>query len=155
MDARRRNAPSVALLRRLAAAADRGDDRLPDYVASIRADLELLLNARRARSIDRDRFPEIERSVLGWGLPDAISANLGDPVARDAYAEEIHRAIVAFEPRLTAVEVALEHDRSIDAHMLSFRIIARLATVPDQPAVAFETAFEPGSEHLKVERSVV
>jgi type VI secretion system protein ImpF len=62
-------------------------------------DIGYLLNARRMCGWNVDAYPHIDSSVLYAGLPD-FAGKVASDVDNMAFAEEIARAIVCFEPRI-------------------------------------------------------
>lgn len=108
--------------------------------ASVLRRLELLLNTRATR----ERPEEGPLTVLDYGLPDYSARYTRDPVAHRRIADEVRRAIDAFEPRLEvdAVEIIpiTGHARS-----LSVRIEGRIRSERTTEAVAFSIALAAGS----------
>src|SRR5262245_48440444 len=67
---------------------------------SVRRDLGLLFNSvRLAAQQDLDRFPEIARSVVNFGLPD-LSGRTASGIDVPQLEQLIRQAIWDFEPRL-------------------------------------------------------
>jgi type VI secretion system protein ImpF len=93
----------LTLTRELAPARTLDRQGLKD---SVRRELERLLNTRT--SLPADVLSLRERSVIDYGIPDCslFSPRSFDDRAR--VAELIRRAIVAYEPRLSEVRVAVD-----------------------------------------------
>ena len=74
-------------------------------IASITQNIYNLLNSRcYALNIPND-YPDVERSILTYGLNDYSGNTLDDASFLDALCQEVHWAIERFEPRLKNVVV--------------------------------------------------
>jgi type VI secretion system protein ImpF len=92
---------------------------------SLIRDLEWLLNTGRLEiSQDLDDFPEVEKSVLNFGIPDISGVSLTHQ-DRASLEREIHQAILDFEPRILPgtlkVSVSL-NDEEMNENTLVFEI---------------------------------
>jgi type VI secretion system protein ImpF len=92
---------------------------------SLIRDLEWLLNTGRLEiSQDLDDFPEVEKSVLNFGIPDISGVSLTHQ-DRATLEREIHQAILDFEPRILPgtlkVSVSL-NDEEMNENTLVFEI---------------------------------
>ncbi len=80
-----------------------------------------------------DRYPEVRRSVLNYGLP-ALSGQTASSVDPVALEEKVKRAILDHEPRILAdslVVEALVSEQQLDHHnQISFRISGKLWAQP-------------------------
>jgi type VI secretion system protein ImpF len=98
--------------------------RLREYVCR---DLAALLNAMSLESSDDlTRYPDVQSSVLNFGMPSLAGTAVVavDPLKT---ATVIEQAIGRFEPRLRKVRVTPEPARDrADGHALSFKIDAEL-----------------------------
>ena len=92
---------------------------------SLIRDLEWLLNTGRLEiSQDLGDFPEIEKSVLNFGIPDIAGASVGHE-DRVTIEREIKQAILDFEPRIlpATLKVNVEVDgESMNENTLTFLI---------------------------------
>lgn len=114
---------------------------LAQMLESVREDLEELLNTRQTVG---DLDPALTRaaaSVLGYGLPDVTSLNAITAQQRDAIARQLEDVIARYEPRLTAVRVALLDPTQTDHQTLRCRIEARFAMDP-APDVVFDSVLD-------------
>lgn len=76
--------------------------------AAVLRDLAWLFNATRpSESIDWERFPDAERSVLNFGLP-ALSGETSATLDVTALEASIRRAIVDFEPRIDPASLQVD-----------------------------------------------
>lgn len=103
---------------------------LQQLKASVARDLEALLNTRQELfNQSAADFPEVDRSIVTYGLPDFSAFNLRSQRDRQAVQREVENAILKFEPRLAEVRVSLEplkeHDRNV-----RFRVDALLKMDP-------------------------
>ncbi|WP_424134232.1 type VI secretion system baseplate subunit TssE [Roseomonas chloroacetimidivorans] len=117
--------------------------------ASVRRDLEALLNARRRRWLLPENMPALTRSPLGYGIPDATSGSYAQEEAREALAREVEAVIRRFEPRLTNVSVNLRPANELD-RTLRLRVTALLRTDPVPEPISFDTMLESVSHEVRV-----
>src|SRR5580700_1928717 len=73
--------------------------------ASLRRDLEWLLNTRRNPEAVDGEFQELERSLFNYGLPDLTTLNWESTRDRSYLARMIETVLATFEPRLKHVRV--------------------------------------------------
>ena len=107
--------------------------------ASVRRDLEALLNARRRWRSWPDGLGELAASPIGFGIPDFTAGAMNEPGRRDALRAEVEATIRRFEPRLISVKVALiEGTDKLDA-TLRLRIDGLLHADPAPEPIAFDT----------------
>ncbi len=116
---------------------------IEQVVASVRRDLEDLLNTHRAIIQLPDEYPELHRSPVGYGIPDFGSLQTSTRRQQDAIGQMVEKIISTFEPRLREVQVHVVQDTRATEHHLSvrFQIEARLKVEP-YPDVSFETVME-------------
>lgn len=123
---------------------------LDEMYASVRRDLEDLLNTHAPPIEVPEGCDLLRRSVATYGLPDMASllvASERDGVALSRVLEDI---LARFEPRLRDVRVLREAEPD-DAKLfrMRFQIEARLAVEP-YPSVAFQTVLEIASGRTSV-----
>jgi type VI secretion system protein ImpF len=112
---------------------------------SVRRDLESLLNTRRSWLPFPVNCTELDKSVLGYGLPDFTVMELSAEEGRHWLCKEVERIIVRFEPRLARVSVVMKDvDTPLD-RLLRLRIDAVLMVDPIPQPVAFDSELEPVS----------
>lgn len=109
-------------------------------MASVRRDLENLLNTRRYIFTPPVSFAEVNDSLLSYGLPDFSSRNPTQVSVMDQLRLEITKTISRFEPRLKNVNVVV--DSSGNNRDLRFRISAVLVVDPISEPVVFDTSFD-------------
>ena len=124
---------------------------LHELVASVARDLEALLNTRRRCTEWPDDLTELEKSVVGYGLPDLMGGDLASPAGRESFRRTIERTIRVFEPRFKSASVELiDSENEID-RTFRFRIDAVLFAQPGPAPVVFDSQLEPsnGDIHVK------
>lgn len=118
--------------------------------ASVRRDLEALLNARRRhRSWPRD-LGELDTSPVGYGIPDFTAGAMNDPKRRDALRGEIEATIRRFEPRLATVKVTLAADDDGMNATMRLRIDGLLHADPAPEPISFDTTVDTSTTEVEV-----
>jgi type VI secretion system protein ImpF len=75
--------------------------------ATVRREIAWLLNTTNlGASVDLEPYPEVERSVLNYGVPDLAGHSVSEWAIQQR-AAEIQAAIAAFEPRLDPGSLAV------------------------------------------------
>ncbi len=97
-------------------------------------DLSWLFNATRLEvDVSLDKFPQVRKSVLNFGLPSlsGTTASSLDAVALEA---DVRQAILEHEPRILAeslrVEALVSDDQLSQHNQISFRISGQLWAQP-------------------------
>lgn len=126
----------------------------------VEEDLVDLMTAKRPASGTYDGLPEVERSIVNFGLPDVSHGILESPDLRMAYCDAVREAIERFEPRLTDVVVAIPSSSDnlrgddVNPGTLPFRIHARLNLYPDTvEEVVFHSEFNLNTGEHRVRLS--
>jgi len=136
-------------------AALRVDSR--QLVASVRRDIERLLNTRRTDLLDLTRWPEAASSLLGYGLPDLSVYSGRSAKDRRAICEMIADLLRKFEPRLVPGTIRVEYvegGKAIGlaaANQARFRIRALLHVDPLRQPVTFDTAVDMETSEVTLE----
>jgi type VI secretion system protein ImpF len=103
---------------------------------SVRRELERLLNTRCA--FTSEALEARERTTLEYGLPDFGHLQTRDTSAQTRVAEEVRRAVGAYEPRLKQVKVTVEPTTAPDQERrLTVRIDAMLVVGEVMEPVSF------------------
>src|SRR5882757_6615059 len=71
---------------------------LRDLKVSVRRDLENLLNTRWRCKMWPPELPELECSLVNYGIPDFSGANLGASSTREEFRRIIEKAIKDYKP---------------------------------------------------------
>lgn len=117
--------------------------------ASVRRDLEYLLNSRHAVPAGIETLEETSRSAAVYGLPDFTGQSIVTAADQKNLVQKLETAISIFEPRLVEVRITLEPVSQTD-RALRFRIEARLKVDPIPEPVAFDTVLQMGSGAFEI-----
>ncbi len=112
--------------------------------ASVRRDLEWLLNTRQVVDGVAPDLKETAHSLANYGLPDFSSYSIKSPGERNKVRRALETAISTFEPRLVDVTVNIENLRDTE-RVLRFRVDARLKIDPVPEPITFDTVLQLGS----------
>jgi type VI secretion system protein ImpF len=118
--------------------------------ASVRRDLQSLLNARRRWHSWPQSMRELATSPLGYGLPDFASGAFGEPARREALRREVEDTIRRFEPRFISVKVHLRDVDDVLSGALRLRIEALLDADPAPEPVGFDTFLDTARDEVVV-----
>jgi type VI secretion system protein ImpF len=105
-------------------------------------DVEWLLNTRRIPEPATDAYPELQRSLYHYGLPDMTSLSGDDPAVRRQLQREIEECLRLFEPRLTSITVTPVAATEEKKRELRFTIEALLRMEPNPERVVFDTVLD-------------
>lgn len=110
--------------------------------ASLRRDLEWLLNTRKPLDPPPDGATELPRSLYNYGLPDVTSMSISNNNDRDRLARIMETALTTFEPRLAGPKVKFVDGGDSKTHVLRFVIEGMLRIDPAPEYVTFDTVLE-------------
>jgi type VI secretion system protein ImpF len=113
-------------------------------------DLDWLLNTRRIAEPAPDGYPETQRSVYHFGLPDITSLPWGSEVVHRRLLRQIEECIQRFEPRLTSVRVSPVEEKDGGHRHVRFMVEGLLRVEPNPERVAFDTVLEIASGTFRV-----
>jgi type VI secretion system protein ImpF len=126
---------------------------LREMKLSVRRDLENLLNTRRRAGPLSPELAELNRSLVGYGLPDFTGTDMTGAEAREEFRQAVETVLRAYEPRFKTVTVhLLEGTEPLD-RTLRFRIDALLYAYPAPEVVVFDSAVEPLTGDVQVKGS--
>jgi type VI secretion system protein ImpF len=125
-------------------------DSVQSFKASVRRDLEWLLNCRRTPDPAPESFEELRTSLFHYGIVDVTSlGESGD--SRKRLLKEVEESIAMFEPRLANVRVALvEEEGESRRRELHFVVEATLRLDPTPEQVAFDTVLHFSTGEIDV-----
>jgi type VI secretion system protein ImpF len=127
------------------------DQQIRQLKASLRRDLEWLLNTRRTP----DRVPEAYRhlsdSVYNYGLPDTGSFALLSSREQQRFLRALESTIARFESRLQMVRVSMQAPGP-NTRVLRFHIDGLLKIDPAPERICFDTVLQLTSGEYEVER---
>lgn len=118
--------------------------------ASVRRDIEWLLNSRRIADAPDLALKEVNTSALVYGLPDISSVGLANPAEQNRLLAAIERSLRIFEPRLRDVKVVPVTGEKQYVQRLDFRIEAMLMLDPAPEPISFDTSLDSVSQSYKV-----
>ncbi|XQW83478.1 type VI secretion system baseplate subunit TssE [Thalassotalea piscium] len=118
--------------------------------ASVRRDLENLLNAKVQWLTWPENYKELDNSLLNYGLHDFSSMAVASLEGRQLLCQQVAETIKRFEPRFIEVEVeAMESEQPLD-RIMRLRINALLYADPEPEYITFDSEVEPVNLGLKV-----
>jgi type VI secretion system protein ImpF len=122
--------------------------RLREYVCR---DLAWLLNCTNLESSeDLQRYPEVQRSVLNFGLP-ALTGRSATSIDPETAVRQLLQAIRVFEPRLGRVTVTPELSQErMDERTLTFRVEAELWGRPAAQHLSLRTSLDVDSGNVSL-----
>lgn len=122
---------------------------LHDLKASVRRDLEWLLNTRCIIDHIPERLEEVNNSLAIYGLPDFTGVGIKGASEQKRLLTMLETAIRVFEPRLIDVEITLEPISDLE-RVLRFRIDAQLKIDPIPEPITFDTVLQMGSGEFEI-----
>jgi type VI secretion system protein ImpF len=126
----------------------KGQD-LHQWEERLLAEVELLLNAKRAAVEVPDSFFYTAQSLPMYGLPDCTSLNVKSSGDQKSLRQAIESALRNFEPRLSSVSVTMDtaNDRE---PTLRFTVHALARLDPRSEPIRFETKLQIDSSRFEV-----
>jgi type VI secretion system protein ImpF len=118
--------------------------------ASLRRDLEWLLNSRRNPEEVPETYEELFRSLYNYGFPDVTSMGLNSPRDKQRLLRLIEQAIEIFEPRLTQVHVGAIDNTGSGPRILRFQIEGMLKMDPAPEQILFDTVLQLNSGEYQI-----
>jgi type VI secretion system protein ImpF len=118
--------------------------------ASVRRDLEWLLNTRRTPESVGQELPEVARSVHNYGLPDLNALNWQSSRDRTRLARAVQESLQVFEPRLRGIQVAPLEPAPGSPHVMRFQIEGMLEMDPTPEHISFDTTLQLASGEYQV-----
>jgi type VI secretion system protein ImpF len=118
--------------------------------ASLRRDLEWLLNTRRTPEAVGAEFPELEHSLYNFGLPDITSLSWDSARDRARLGRVIEQTLDVFEPRLKRIKVLILEASPGAQHVMRFQIEGLLDMDPAPELISFDTVLQLSSGEYQV-----
>lgn len=118
--------------------------------ASLRRDLEWLLNTRRTPEPAGEEYEQLSRSLFNYGLPDISGVYVHSIKDRQRLGRMLETAIMLFEPRLDRVKVTALEMPSGRMPMLRFQVEALLNMDPAPELISFDTVLQLSSGEYQV-----
>lgn len=120
------------------------------FKLSVKRDLETLLNTRLCQSSPPKHLPNIQRSLINYGLPDLASFNFLNDSNVHEFCRIIEDCIRTHEPRITYVKVNPSKQKSKLDATIKFRIIANLIVDSENQQIIFDSNLEPIPQKIKI-----
>ena|ERR1035438_1219245 len=118
--------------------------------ASLRRDLEWLLNTRRTPEPAGSEFAEVEKSLYNFGLPDMTSFSWDSSRDRSRLSRMIEQTLATFEPRISGLKVVAMESAPGAQHVLRFQIQGLLDMDPAPEHISFDTVLQLSSGEYQV-----
>jgi type VI secretion system protein ImpF len=119
----------------------------------VRRDLAWLLNCGHMESLqDLSEYPEVQRSVLNYGLPD-LSGLAVSGLTEDQIEREVKNAILTFEPRILANTVRVRSEVSpeqMNRNAIVFEIVGQLWAQPMPTELFLKTELDVETGDIQV-----
>jgi type VI secretion system protein ImpF len=113
--------------------------------ASLRRDLEWLLNTRRRPDAAGSEYRELEKSLFNYGLPDITTIAHDSHQDRQRLNRMLEQTLATFEPRLSRIRVVPLEELTGAKHILRFQIEALLDMDPAPEMITFDTVLQLSS----------
>jgi len=113
--------------------------------ASLRRDLEWLLNSRRNPDEAPEAYEHLSVSLYNYGLPDVSSMSVDSPRDRNRLLRLVEVTVQTFEPRLASVRVRPIETAATGSRSLRFQIEAMLLMDPAPEQIYFDTVLQLNS----------
>lgn len=127
------------------------DEAIARYKVALRRDLESLLNTKRPWLPVVERYSGMDRTVVGYGIPDLSTEDMSVPAVRERVRRVIAQVIREHEPRLS--EIAVEMDEGPTSRGMRLRIAAVLNLTQSEETVVYEASVRPGDRTIEVNLS--
>src|SRR5580692_4342073 len=119
--------------------------------ASLRRDLEWLLNTRRNPEAAPESMNELSQSLYNYGLPDFAALSINSPKDRDRLLLELENTVALFEPRLRDIRVSLlDESTGGYSRTVHFQIEGLLQMDPAPEQVSFDTVLQLSSGEYQI-----
>ena len=118
--------------------------------ASVRRDLEWLLNTRRTPEAADSEFPALAMSVYNYGLPDLNALNWESSRDRTRLARVVQESLRLFEPRVRGIQVVPLEPVAGAPHVMRFQIEGLLEMDPAPEHISFDTTLQLSSGEYQV-----
>ena len=122
-----------------------------EWEATLLAEVELLLNAKRAAREVPEEYRYCADSLLEYGVPDCTGMGVKSPAAQNELRAAIQTTLRRFEPRLISVSVTVEAPSDIEP-LLRFKVDALIRTESKPEPIRFETILQIDRSRLVVRR---
>ncbi|HKW98166.1 MAG TPA: type VI secretion system baseplate subunit TssE [Bryobacteraceae bacterium] len=118
--------------------------------ASLRRDLEWLLNTRQIPGGVPENYHELESSLYGYGLPDVTGLSVSSSRDRNHLLRMLENTITTYEPRLSGVKVSILDAGSNNGQQIRLQIEGLLLMDPAPELISFDTVLQLSSGEYQV-----
>jgi type VI secretion system protein ImpF len=125
---------------------------LAELKASVRRDLEWLLNSRTYLDPRELEGTETKSSVAVYGIPDITGLSAQNRDEQNRLQQAVKHAIRVFEPRFLNLKVTMEPP-TLTERSIRFRIEAHLDVDPVPEPIVFDTVLKLGSSDFDVKEN--
>jgi type VI secretion system protein ImpF len=118
--------------------------------ASLRRDLEWLLNTRRRPDAAGDEYKEVAKSLYNYGLMDVTSMSWSSHRDRVGLTKLIEQTVAIFEPCISRIKVVSLDAAAGAKHVMRFQIEGLLDMDPAPELITFDTVLQLSSGEYQV-----
>ncbi len=121
-------------------------------LSEVRQNLQALLNTVNLNSTqDLSDFPEVENSILNFGLPD-LSVHVVDTIQIERLADDIREALIRFEPRMDPRSLQVVRDDNVESDTFKVRFVikAEIRCDPVRVSSEFIADVDPAFGRIKI-----
>jgi type VI secretion system protein ImpF len=122
--------------------------------ASVRRDLEWLLNTRRNPDDPGPSMPETENSLYSYGLPDFSTYAIASAKDQSRLVRGLQAAVKTFEPRLANIKVVPLEINPKGLRTMRIRIDGLLMMDPAPEHISFDTTLQLTTGDFRVQDDV-
>ncbi len=122
-----------------------------EWEATLLAEVELLLNSKRAAREVPEEYRYCADSLLEYGVPDCTGMNVKSPAAQAELRAAIQTTLRRFEPRLTSVSVTVEAPSETEP-LLRFKVEALVRFESKPEPIRFETILQTDRSRLVIRK---
>ncbi len=124
--------------------------QLRELKASVKRDLEQLLNTRQRCLSPPPGMPNLKTSLVNYGIPDFVGVKSSTLEKRKELARIIEEVIRAFETRFLRVKVKLASLEDQQDRILRFHIEGLLRADPAPVPVVYHSSVESATGNVEV-----
>ena len=120
---------------------------------SVRRDLEHLFNTRVCCISPPKNMPNLQHSLLNYGLRDIASINMESNRHVEEFCREMEQTIKTYEPRIKSINVSATNFLDPEEKCFHFRVEAVLHASPEQETIIFDSKLNPSTQNIEVKEN--
>jgi len=124
--------------------------RIGEVRASIRRDLEQLLNTRRRCIGWPEDLEELDSSIFGYGLPDLLAMDMAAEADRFTFMKTVEAIIKTHDRRFREVYTHLLKNSDENDNTLRFRIEAVVQLSAASEQIVFDSVVDPACKSIAI-----